>query len=151
MITISRILHPTDLSKNSRAALRYASDLARHYHADLHLVTVVDTRGFTGSIAEPEFFPMDFLQDYMKETETKLTELTFEGMQHCGKIVREVFSGTPYTEIIKYVDKSGIDLIVMGTHGYTGIKHLLIGSVAENVVRRAPCPVLTVRPDTRGP
>jgi nucleotide-binding universal stress UspA family protein len=149
MIKISRILHPTDLSENSKPALRYASDLARHYHAGLHIVTVVDTRAFTGSVAEPEFFPVDFLQDYMKETEKKLAELTFEGMQHCSKIVREVFSGTPYNEIIKYAEKSGIDLIVMGTHGYTGLKHMLIGSVAENVVRRAPCPVLTVRPDKR--
>ena len=70
MIKISRILHPTDFSQNSVSALLYASDLSRHYHADLHLISVVDSRGLTGSLVEPDFFPMDFLPDYIKDVES---------------------------------------------------------------------------------
>lgn len=149
MIRISRILHPTDLSHNAQPALHYASDLCRLYHAELHLISVVDSRGFSGSTSEPDFFPVDFLQEYVNDLEKRLSDMTFEGMQHCKKIVREISSGIPFNEILTYAEKNEVDLIVMGTHGRTGLGHLLIGSVAENVVRRAHCPVLTVRPDNR--
>lgn len=149
MITIARILHPTDLSVNAQPALHFASDLCRLYHAELHLLSVVDSRAFAATTSEPDFYPVDFLQEYVDDLEKRLTEVTFEGMQHCKKIVREISSGIPYNEILGYSDKHAVDLIVMGTHGRTGLGHLLIGSVAENVVRRAQCPVLTVRPDNR--
>jgi len=140
MIKIARILHPTDFSDNSKTALQYAGDFARQFKAELHLISVADT----GAIAAAEFLPVDFLLDYMKDVETQLSAVTFDGMQHCRKIVRKVLSGTTFVEIIKYARAANIELIVMGTHGRTGIKHLLIGSVAENVVRKSPCPVLTV-------
>jgi len=146
MIQVSRILHPTDFSDNSKSALHYASDFARQFNAELHLISVVDTKSLTGAIAGPEFFPADFIQDYIKDTENQLNDLIFEGMQHCRKIVLNVVTGTVFVGIIDYARDAKIDLIVMGTHGRSGIKHLLIGSVAENVVRKSPYPVLTVHP-----
>jgi universal stress protein A len=142
VIKIARILHPTDFSDNSKPALQYASEFARQFNADLHLISVVDTRAMAG----PEYLPVDFMPEYIKDLETQLAALTFNGMQHCKKIVRNVLAGTTSAEIIKYARDSNIDLIVMGTHGRTGLGHLIIGSVAENVVRKALCPVLTVCP-----
>jgi nucleotide-binding universal stress UspA family protein len=144
MIRISRILHPTDFSKNARPALEYAGDFALRFKADLHLLNVIDNRAFTGSPAEPEFFPMEFMQDYMKDIEKQMQQLAFTGMENCQTIVREVRMGNPFIEITRFAEQRGIDLIIMGTHGRTGIGHLLVGSVAENVVRRSACPVLTV-------
>ena len=63
-----------------------------------------------------------------------------------GEVVRSVIQGTPFVEIVRYAKSEGIDLIVVGSHGRTGLSHMLLGSVAERVVRKAPCPVLTVRP-----
>lgn len=148
---IKRILHPTDLSVNAQPALHLATDLCRVYHAELHLLSVVDSRAFAATTSEPDFYPVDFLQDYVIDVEKRIAEMTFEGMQHCKKIVREVSSGIPLNDILNYVRDREVDLIVMGTHGRTGLAHLLIGSVAENVVRRAQCPVLTVRPEFRKP
>ena len=146
MIEISRILHPTDFSDSSMPALQYASDFARRFNAELHLISVVDARAFTGTSSEPEFFPADFMEEYIKGVEKQLADLTFEGMNYCRMIVRYTLAGTPFVEIIKYAGDNDIDMIIMGTHGRTGLGHLVIGSVAENVVRKAPCPVLTVCP-----
>lgn len=146
MINISRILHPTDFSDNSKPALQYASELSRRFDAELHLLAVVDTRAFTGTATEPEFFPSEFIDDYIKDVEKQLAELDFNGMSDLRKVVRKTLRGMVFIEIINYARKAEIDLIVMGTHGRTGLSHLLIGSVAENVVRKASVPVLTVCP-----
>lgn len=148
MITISRILHPTDLSKNSKPAFHYAGEFALHFKAELHLLNIVDTR-FNGSPAEPEFFHMDFLHEYQMEMQKQLQKLTFDGIEKCTSLIRKVQPGIPYLEIPHYAEKNGIDIIIMGTHGRTGMRHLLIGSVAENVVRRSRCPVLTISPEEK--
>ena len=145
MVNITRILHPTDFSDNSRPALAYASDFARQFHAELHILSVVDSRLFTGIPADPGFFPPEYMEEYLKVVEKQMADLTFEGISELKKIIRVVRSGLAIIEIINYARDAKIDLIVMGTHGRTGLKHVLIGSVAENVVRKAGCPVLTVR------
>jgi nucleotide-binding universal stress UspA family protein len=77
----------------------------------------------------------------------ELDRLEVPGAEQVRQVVREVQSGPPFVEIVRYAKEHDVDLIVMGTHGRTGIAHALIGSVAEKVVRKAPCPVLTVRPE----
>lgn len=76
-----------------------------------------------------------------------LDELEDPGFEHAERVDRVIRMGTPFVEIVRYAKEKEIDLIVMGTHGRTGVVHALIGSVAEKVVRKAPCPVLTVRPE----
>jgi len=134
------ILVPVDFSKSSLDALQYALDMAQHYDAQLILLHVV----------EP--YHADMLMDTTEiqrkahsaahERLTKLTEATVKAWPRTG---RELRAGHPATTITALAKRTNADLIVMGTHGYTGLKHAVIGSVAEQVVRRAPCPVLVVR------
>jgi two-component system, chemotaxis family, protein-glutamate methylesterase/glutaminase len=123
-LTMSQILFPTDYSDMSRAAGRMAADLARHFKARLHVVHVVPP------VTDPG--PADAMQ-------TTLAELG-PGLDFVTAIV----FGRPSREIVSYAARHGIDMIVMGTHGRTGITRALLGSVAAVVVRRAGCPVLTV-------
>ena len=146
MINLRRILHPTDFSDNSDQALKYACSLAIQFSADLHLLNVVHD---TGLISPPiaGFFPPDYYRQQMQQAEERLSELPDKVLNHTGSVIRNAAEGEPFVEIIRYAKENEIDMIVMGTHGYTGVKHMIIGSVAENVVRKAHCPVLTVHPE----
>jgi nucleotide-binding universal stress UspA family protein len=77
----------------------------------------------------------------------ELEEWNDPDFEHAKRVTRSVIRGTPFVEIVRYAREQNVDLIVMGTHGRTGLEHALIGSVTEKVVRKAPCPVLTVRPE----
>lgn len=143
MIKLSRILHPTDFSDNSNAALGYACELAEKFGAELHLLNVIQTL----AMAAPPYDGMaggDFYETLRRQADEQLAGLPASQTAYGGEVVREIRDGRPFLEIIRYARERDIDLIVMATHGRTGIEHLLIGSVAENTVRKAPCPVLTV-------
>lgn len=122
---IRHILFPTDFSPASENAGKTAVDLARHFAATLHLVHVVPP------VTDPTPSPRAML-DAVARFAPDLP------------VVTEILSGPPARRIVAYAKRAGIDLIVMGTHGRTGVSHLLLGSVSEAVVRRAPCRVLTV-------
>lgn len=147
MIHLEKILMPTDLSENSKAPLEYALALADKFDAEMHLLHVIQDAA--SLIAGPDGFysvPEGFYQEMRDDAVRRLDEFV-EPARRPGKgVVREIKEGAPFVEIIRYARKQGIDLIVMGTHGRSGLSHLLIGSVAERVVRKAPCPVLTVHP-----
>ena len=147
MSTIKKILCPTDLSDECRPALAMACEWAKRFGAELHLVHVVD--GLTN--------PYPYLGPPFNEAaawETMIRQKAHAALDawplpagfESLKIVRELRSGSPIVNIVEYAKATGTDLIVMGTHGRSGLSHLLLGSVAENVVRRATCSVLTVRP-----
>lgn len=138
MIALKHILVPVDFSTHSQAALRYAAALAEAFGAQLHLVHVVQGPAAYARMYVP---PEDWLLEQRVAARRELDELPVEN----ATVTREVRTGSPLVEIIRYAKEADIDLIVMGTHGRSGLAHLLIGSVAENVVRQAPCPVLTVR------
>ncbi len=146
MIDLRRILVPTDFSKNSENALRYAVAFADKFAAELHLLHVVQDLALfipdtvaVSPIAAP---PVDQLTAAVREGLLKVVrEHGLEGRPVCP----EVREGVPFHEIIRYAKDKDVDLIVMGTHGRTGLAHVLLGSVTEKVVRKAPCPVLTVR------
>ena len=139
MFPIHTILHPTDFSDRANEAFRLAAAVARDYGARLVLFHVVPPApAFTGEMGvamppEPES---------VEEFWAKLNDLRAEG-DLC--VERSLVRGDPAEEIVRRARDEKADLIVMGTHGRTGLGRLLMGSVAELVMRRAPCPVLTVK------
>lgn len=144
MLTLKRILHPTDFSDGSNRALKYACSLATQFNTELHLINVVHDAGL---ISPPisGFIPPDYYKQQIQYATEELAALPEKVLSHSGSVVRNVCEGIPFVQIIRYAKEHAIDMIVMGTHGYTGVKHMIMGSVAENVVRKAPCPVLTIR------
>ena len=144
MLAFRKILVPHDFSEHARQATEVAADLARRFEGSLSLVHVVQPIVYAapeGLIAYPPFDQTEILT----HCEKKLAQIK----EHARSLgVREVetklLQGVPVAEIVQLAKSAGCDLIVMGTHGRTGIAHALIGSVAERVVRTAPCPVLVV-------
>jgi nucleotide-binding universal stress UspA family protein len=147
MIKLQKILCPIDFSENSLEALRYAAHTALKENATVYLIHIVDSRvyDYGGPIYEPEMPAMKPVVDQASKDRLrdKLLEKVPEEIQ--GRVETVISFGVPFVEIIKAAKDYDIDLIVMGTHGRSGVSHILIGSVAEKVVRKAPCPVLTVR------
>lgn len=145
MIKINRILAATDFSECSEHALRYAYELAEVFGAELHLVNVVEIPA--GAYPEFGISVHDIEKTAMKVAEQDLNKLPGTRWQDKLSVVRTVLKGTPFVETVKYAKEHEIDLVVIGTHGRGAITHMLMGSTAEKIVRKAPCPVLTVRPD----
>lgn len=144
MITFKKILCPIDYSDCSAKALRYAAGLALRDSARLYLMHVIDKRiyDYGGPIYEVQPSPDEETIAHLKE---KLTESVPKEISGDIEVETIVTVGVPANEIVSAAEEKGVDIIVMGTHGRTGISHVVMGSVAENVVRKAVCPVLTVR------
>jgi nucleotide-binding universal stress UspA family protein len=145
MTTFAKILVPIDFSSHSSEAIRYAADLARRYQGTLTLVHAYQPVAY----ALPEGFvlytPAQFA-NMLTEFEKLLAAAKLEAEQAgASRVETRSLQGDIASEIVDLAKKDGHDLIVMGTHGRTGASHVLLGSIAEKVVRRAPCPVLTVR------
>jgi nucleotide-binding universal stress UspA family protein len=146
MIDLRRILVPTDFSKYSDAALTYAGAFAQKFGADIYLLHVVqDLTLFypEAVLAAPAAVPT---VDQFRQAARTALDRTLAGLRLPDVVVHPVVvEGTPYDAVVRFAGEKEIDLIVMGTHGRSGLAHLFMGSVAEKVVRKAPCPVLTVR------
>jgi universal stress protein A len=149
MTPIRKILVPVDFSDSSEFALRYALALAEKLDVpSIDVLHAWDLPGYlrpdltvwagdvSGSLAEHA----------RREADEGMSQL-FErlGLAERADVRSFVLSGTPYATILSTLEEDGYDLVVMGTHGRSGLSHVLLGSVAERVVRHAPCPVLTVR------
>jgi nucleotide-binding universal stress UspA family protein len=147
VLSLKKILCPVDFSDLSLNALRVAVDLASKFQAELHLLHVFE--GYDAISLNPEMAmsPMpEWLPKLRQLCHEKLTALPSADLAaRCSTIVRADREGAAIHEILEYAAHEKIDLIVLATHGRTGLKHLLMGSVAENVVRSARCPVLTLR------
>ena len=138
-ITISRILCPTDFSESSDYALEYALCIADRHDADVELLHVTESSIYAA-------MPLDGAGErYTADLVDRLKTKAAEQESLAGRISVNVIDGIDYIEIVRRAAEWAADLIVMGTHGRTGLKHLLIGSVSERVVRTATCPVCTVR------
>ncbi|KKO19212.1 MAG: universal stress protein [Candidatus Brocadia sp.] len=144
MICIKNILCPIDYSVYSEMALKYAIEFAEKYQAKLCLIHVLDIRVY--DINNPDLYDVNIVDE---ETIAKLRERLLRCVTDDtrGKIAVEarIIQGVPFAEIIRAAKEYKADMIVIGTHGRTGISHAIMGSVAEKVVRKAPCPVLTIR------
>lgn len=145
MLSLKNILVPHDFSEASEAALAYAADIARLTGAKLHLLHVSDKARLELGMEYPLGVEAS-LEEAMRE---RLLRIMAPREQAEFRPELQIRSGVPHAEIIRYVDDYDIDLIVMGTHGRGFVAHAVMGSVAEKVVRHAPCPVLTVRDPRR--
>ncbi len=144
MIEIRRILYPTDFSEYAKHALPYVVELAKKFGAKVSLIHVVSVPTYAASyeIAVDLTSLREAMEDSAKKQMDQLVaQLAKDGVAAEGSV--EI--GTGFVEIIAAAKKTDADLIVMATHGWGAIKHMLMGSTAEKVVRKAPCPVLTVR------
>ena len=144
MIKLERILVPTDFSDCAKQAIEYGSELAKRFGAELHLLHVVQpivmAYAYGAAIPEEALHPEG-------PAKKELDDVEVPDVEHISRVERSVRSGTPFVEIVRCAKQNKMDLIVIGTHGRTGLNHMLLGSVAEKVVRKASCPVLTVRPE----
>jgi universal stress protein A len=147
MIKITKVLFPTDLSETAAEAQLYACALAEQFGAELHVLSVMqDVALMSPDPNIPWVIPASSLDEVRESLETTLANVP-DATWSAGRLVQRVIRmGTPYVEITRYAEEQEIDVIVIGTHGRTGLTHLLLGSTAEKIVRKAPCPVLTVHP-----
>ena len=143
MVTLKKILCPVDHSECSYLALKYAISLALKDEAKLYLMHVIDSRLYDTEIYK--FGPHKLNEIDESKIRTDLMKGLPEGTTDVLEVETIVVKGVPFNEIINAATEISVDLIVIGTHGRTGLSHVMLGSVAEKVVRKAPCPVLTVR------
>jgi universal stress protein A len=148
-----RILCPVDFSECSRKAFYTAVAYARHFQAELDILHVSE-RTLSGAGYEEVEAEASLVVRLETGLKRRLDELQADGFvtdEDRERMILEIGGGKPYVEILRYAEERQVDLIVMGTHGHAGLRHVLIGSQAERVVRRAACHVLTVKPDGFSP
>lgn len=147
-IRIKKVLLPCDFSDCAAAATPYACEIAAKFDAELHLLHILETH-ISGT---PQFVMGLALPRFVHESKAAAEKSLAELLQPSWCVGRDVVyaarDGVPKSEIVGYAHDHQIDLIVLATHGRTGLSHIVMGSVAESVVRTAPCPVLTVRPES---
>jgi len=145
MKPFEKILTAIDFSESSDFAFEYALTLARQFQAELIVMHVinepVDLRGFY-----VPHISFEQLEKEIEEGAVKMMEKFCQTkMGDFSRFTTVVSAGIPYEEVLRKAEEAGVSLIVLGTHGRTGIDHLIFGSTAERVVRSATCPVLTIR------
>jgi nucleotide-binding universal stress UspA family protein len=150
MTGIKRILVPTDFSEPAAAALTWASTLARELDCDLHIMHVVPEPYAYPWGSELSTMPLtQILADSEKGAEERLQQMVVDTKLPQNRVRTNAVIGTPVDQILSEINAKNIDLVVVGTHGRGMVGHLLLGSVAERLVRRSPVPVLTVHGDAR--
>ena len=145
MATIKKILIPTDGSDTSKEAMAYAAALAKSFQASVTLLIVADDQYLDW--LGPAHFTIEMMkqieENSVEQARRVLDELEIDAsLKDVKKVVRR---GVPFQEIVDCAKNEQMDMIVMGTHGRKGVSHMMMGSVAEKVVRLARCPVLTVK------
>ena len=145
MIKMKKVLVPTDFSDSARHATSYGVSFAKEYGAELVLLHVVEniTVGYASDL-----FPVpmaEVFQEISGYAKTELAKLAGEAKERDVRVTELVAQGKPSAEIIRYAAENAVDVIVLGTHGKGMLDQALVGSTTERVVRRSPCPVLTVR------
>jgi len=145
VIKLRKVLVPTDFSESARHALTYGTSFAREYHAALVILHVVEnlTVGYASDL-----FPVpmaEVFQEISGYARTELARLGEDARQKGLSVEEIVVQGKPSAEIIRFAAENEVDMIVLGAHGKGMLDQALFGSTTERVVRRSPCPVLTVR------
>jgi len=147
---IQKILVPIDFSDYSKSALKYAVNFCKNCKADMFLIYVV----------EPVIYPPDFSMgqiaipsvnsEWDERARQELDKLAKEEIPSSVSVKTIIKTGKPFLEIIETAGELDVDLIIIATHGRSGVEHILFGTTAEKVVRKAPCPVLTLREPING-
>src|SRR5262245_4099888 len=150
MPAIKRMLVPTDFSPASDVAFLYAAEMAAQQGSTMHLLHVIDDANFATAYPDGFYVELPGLRaQLIEETSVRLDAMAARSRAAGVETTTEVAVGSPARVIAQTASALGTDLVVMGTHGRSGFAHLLVGSVAERVVRTAPCAVLTVRDTSR--
>ena len=144
---IQSILVPTDFSDDARAAIDAAIEWAGEFGATVHVVHAyfVDVPAVYGGYGGDFLLPADILEPVREAAEASVAELVAEARRGGVSVEGRAMLGDASSSILAEAERLDCDLIVMGTRGLTGLKHVILGSTAERVVRKAPCPVLTVK------
>ncbi len=142
---IKSILFPTDFSEGSAEALKYAVEFAKKYDAKLYVVHIIYDVAKASGWYVPHISMDKLYQDIQEGAKKELDNFGVEELSGIKNIERVVITGIPHQEIVAFANNKKVDMIILGTHGRTGIDRILFGSTAAQVVRNAPCPVLTVR------
>ncbi|ADD69122.1 UspA domain protein [Denitrovibrio acetiphilus DSM 12809] len=145
MVNVTKILYPTDFSDPSACALLYAAEMAKKFNAELIMLHVLLDESQMVSFYLPQLTVKNLSKDMEDGAKAKMEEFieetnALEGIEYSTAMVK----GIADDEIIKFANEKNVDMIVLGTHGRTGLEHVIFGSTAEKVVRSASCPVLTV-------
>jgi len=145
----SKILVPVDFSEFTDDIIKYATEIAQKFGSVIHLVHVIPNMGYFAPYES--FMAAENMVTVQKGVEAEVRQNLQEvaGRISGIPVIRAVRTGVSFIEIVDYVRSEKIDLVIMATHGRGGLEHIIIGSVAEKVVRRSPCPVLTIRPAQR--
>ena len=141
MKKVEKILAPTDLSELSRVGLEYALELARGWGAEVTVYHVANA----AELANYKAYSLEDLLNKHRKSLGQFLNENFAELLPLVEVRQKVEIGSPATNIVDEAERETSDLIVMSTHGRTGLSHVLLGSVAERIVREAPCPVLTIR------
>ena len=147
IVSLRKILFPTDFSEPAKKAQKYAMTLAEKFGAELHVLHVVPEMILPATDSYTVWtLPEGSMKEQIELAEQQLAAELGPEWTETRHAVCKVTVGFPVEEIMQYAQEQDVDLIVVGTHGHTGLSHLLMGSVAEKLVRLATCPVLTVHP-----
>jgi universal stress protein A len=142
---IKKILVPTDFSKLSLAALEYAVVISDLQEAEICLLFVLD-KGYTHKLRAGSKQLESLFREDEKNAMKNLGSIASQYLSECDDVSKNFRSGEPSREIVRFAHEENVDLIIISTHGRTGIAHILMGSVAEKVIRYSPIPVLAIKP-----
>lgn len=140
------ILFPVDFSDNSGRILPFAIQLAKKFEAKLHVVFVARDLSHLGGIYVPHPSIDSFSSEIRRGAEKMMKEFYDENFDDMQGVERHILIGDPATEIVTFAEDKNVNLIIMGTHGRKGLDRVIFGSVAENVTRNSPVPVMTINP-----
>jgi nucleotide-binding universal stress UspA family protein len=146
MIEIKKILFPLDLTENSSKILPYVLSVSEKYDSMIYLLHAVQDLNKWGKLYIPHPSMDVFQNEAIEGAKKAMDKLCEEQLQSCPNFQKILVSGDPAEEILRAVGSEGIDLVIMGTHGRKGLEHTVFGSVAENVVKKSPVPVMVINP-----
>ncbi|MEJ2656362.1 MAG: universal stress protein [Desulfobacterales bacterium] len=146
MIEIKKILFPLDLTENSSKLLPYVLSISGKYDSLVYLIHVVQDLNRWGKLYVPHPSMDKFQKEAIEVAKKAMDNVCENQLQGCPNFQKRVVSGDAADEILKVVESENIDLLIMGTHGRKGLEHTIFGSVADNVVKRSPVPVLVINP-----
>ena len=144
MAQFSRILFATDFSETSNYAAEHALLLAKTFGAELHVLHVLETE-IPIMMDGVTYLPLNYFEEMEKQAADKLESVIASVDRDKLSVTLIMRRGAPFPEIVRYANDQKMDLIVLGTHGRGALAHVFLGNIAEKVVRKAPCPVLTIR------
>lgn len=146
MVEIRKILFPCDFTENSAKILPYVLSVSEKYNSTIYLLHVAQDLLKWGGFYIPHPSLNLFQKELLQSAEKAMDRICEEQLQGCPNFQRVIISGEPAAEILKTIESESVDLVIMGTHGRKGLENTIFGSVAENVVKKSPVPVLVINP-----